>query len=190
MEVFDICDLNGAPTGETVTREAAHRLGILHRTAHIWVIREASGKTEILLQKRSLNKDSFPGRYDTSSAGHIDAGDEPLESAQRELSEELGIRAAPEDLSFAGTFRIEYEEVFHGAPFHDNEVAFVFVYEKPVDRSKLILQKEEVETVEWFDLEETIRAIELDHNKKFCVPLDGLYTLKNYLKRRTEHGRE
>jgi len=51
-----------------------------------------------------MNKDSFPCRYDTSSAGHIQAGDEPLESAVRELSEELGIQANPDDLRFAVPF--------------------------------------------------------------------------------------
>ena len=97
-ELFDIVDENGNPTGETVSRSEAHAKGIRHRTAHIWVIRDNEGKKEVLLQKRALNKDSFPGKYDTSSAGHIQAGDEPLESALRELSEELGIEALAEQL--------------------------------------------------------------------------------------------
>ena len=80
-----------------------------------------------------MNKDSFPGRFDTSSAGHIQAGDEPIESALRELHEELGIQAVKEDLDFAGTFRIQYEKEFHGKMFRDNEVAFVYVYQKPVN---------------------------------------------------------
>ena len=76
-EIFDIVDENGNPIGETVSRAKAHEDGIRHRTAHIWVVREVNGEAEVLLQKRSLNKDSFPGKYDTSSAGHIQAGDEP-----------------------------------------------------------------------------------------------------------------
>ena len=35
MELFDICDENGIPTGKTVERSRAHREGIRHRTAHI-----------------------------------------------------------------------------------------------------------------------------------------------------------
>ena len=89
MELFDIIDENGDPTGQTVERSIAHAEGIPHRTAHIWIIRRRNEKTEILLQKRSRNKDSFPGKFDTSSAGHIQAGDEPMESALRELEEEL-----------------------------------------------------------------------------------------------------
>lgn len=81
MEIFDVIDKDGNPTGETVTREQAHTEGIPHRTAHIWILRKKEGRIQVLLQKRSKNKDSFPGMFDTSSAGHIQAGDEPLESA-------------------------------------------------------------------------------------------------------------
>ena len=91
MELFDVIDSKGNPAGQIVSREKAHAEGIPHRTAHIWIIRKKEGKVQILLQKRSQNKDSFPGKFDTSSAGHIQAGDEPLESALRELKEELGI---------------------------------------------------------------------------------------------------
>ncbi|WP_330386100.1 hypothetical protein [Pseudobutyrivibrio sp. AR14] len=58
-EIFDIVDENGQPTGERVTRSQAHADGVRHRTAHIWVLRENGDKTEVLLQKRALNKDSF-----------------------------------------------------------------------------------------------------------------------------------
>ena len=98
MEIFDVVDEEGRPTGETVSRQEAHEKGIRHRTAHIWVIRREPGKggIQILLQKRAMDKDSFPGQYDTSSAGHIHAGDEPRISAVRELQEELGIEVRPE----------------------------------------------------------------------------------------------
>ena len=145
MEIFDIVDEKGIPTGETIERTQAHEKGVRHRTAHIWIVREQDGKVQLLLQKRSAEKDSFPGRFDTSSAGHIQAGDEPEESAIRELHEELGIRAAKEDLTFAGCFDIQYEKEFYGKMFRDNEVAFVYMYTKPVDAKKLTLQKEELE---------------------------------------------
>ena len=37
MELLDIVDEKGNPTGETVPREVAHREGIRHRTAHVWI---------------------------------------------------------------------------------------------------------------------------------------------------------
>lgn len=181
MELFDIVDENGIPTGEIVERSVAHKQGICHRTVHIWIAREQEGRTQVLLQKRAANKDSFPGRFDTSSAGHIQAGDEPLESAMRELHEELGIVAVPEQLEFAGTFRVLYEKEFHGKLFKDNEVAFVYLYRQPVEVDRLILQTEEIEAVEWFDMEEVYREC-LKHNHKFCVPVKGLETAMKLLK--------
>ena len=71
MEYFDVCDEKGIPTGEVVERSVAHSKGIRHRTAHVWILREEQGRTQVLLQKRSANKDSYPGRYDSSSAGHV-----------------------------------------------------------------------------------------------------------------------
>ena len=180
MEYFDIVDEQGNPTGETIERSEAHAIGARHRTAHIWVVREVDGRKQVLLQKRAMNKDCFPGRFDTSSAGHIQAGDEPLESAARELSEELGINAATTDLVPVGTFRIQYEREFHGKLFRDNEVSYVFIYNKPVEISKMTIQKEELDCVEWFDLQETFEEC-LKHNQKYCVPVDGLKVIMGFM---------
>ena len=155
MEYLDIVDEQGQPTGEIVSRTLAHTKGIRHRTAHIWIVRRENEHFQVLMQKRAMSKDSFPGKYDTSSAGHIQAGDEPLASGLRELAEELGIHAKPEDLEFAGCIHGNFAEEFHGKIFRDNEIAFVYIYQQPVDIETLVLQKEEVESVRWFDLEET-----------------------------------
>ncbi len=181
MELFDICDEQGTPTGDTVERSEAHAKGICHRTAHIWIAKQENGRYKVLLQKRSMDKDSFPGRYDTSSAGHIQAGDEPMESALRELGEELGINAQNEDLDFAkkhpeSSMRRNFTAKCSG----DNEVAFVFVYQKTVDIADLTIQKEELDGVSWFDLDETYEACK-NHDQKFCVPLGGLETVRRYL---------
>ena len=136
-ELFDICNEEGQPIGGMVERSHAHAEGICHRTAHVWVVRMVDGKYQVLLQKRAEDKESFPGCFDTSSAGHIQAGDEPLESAIRELEEELGIHTSPEQLNYAGKFHIHYEMEFHGHLFKDNETSFVFCYQEPVDMEKI-----------------------------------------------------
>ena len=179
-ERFDVCDEAGRPTGETVSRSRAHREGIPHRTAHVWIVRERGGHYDILLQKRSRDKDSFPGLYDTSSAGHIPAGDEPLPSALRELREELGLELPPEALLPVGKFAIAYEKEFHGALFRDNEIIWLYLCAAPVDETALRLQPEEVEEVRWFDLREV--AEEIPHSReRFCVPCQSLDLLRAYL---------
>lgn len=178
MELFDVCDELGMPTGQTVTREEAHEKGILHRTAHVWVVKKVDDILYVLLQKRAMDKDSFPGCYDTSSAGHIQAGDEPLDSALRELQEELGIKAKEEELHFAGTFRIKYEDEFHGKVFRDNEVAYVYIYQEDVDIDQLHIQKEELDSVRWFGADSAYLAM-MSHNPEFCIPVDGLNIVRH-----------
>ena len=182
MEYLDIVDENGLPTGRTVARDTAHSEGIRHRTAHVWIVRGDKARREVLLQKRSMEKESFPGLYDTSSAGHIPAGDEPLMSALRELKEELGISASPEQLRFIGRFSIDYVRDFRGRPFRDNEVTWVYVYTEPVDVSALTLQASEVDDVRWFGLETVWNEIQPGESARFCPPLQGVAVLREYLK--------
>ena len=177
-EYLDVCDEQGIPTGKTVKRSIAHAEGICHRTAHVWIV--DTKKKRILLQKRSAQKDSYPGFYDTSSAGHVPAGDEPLDSALRELQEELGITAIPGDLHYIGSFHIAYESEFHGKPFKDSEVAKVFVLEKKVEMEDFRLQKEEIDEVKWFFLAEVMEEVK-DREEKFCVPYQSLLLLEKYM---------
>ncbi|PKI38141.1 hypothetical protein CRG98_041464 [Punica granatum] len=88
-EYLDVLTKAGEKTGVSKPRGAVHRDGDYHRAVHVWIYAEST--QELLLQKRSDCKDSWPGQWDISSAGHISAGDSSLISAQRELEEELGI---------------------------------------------------------------------------------------------------
>ena len=185
MEYLDVCDEKGQPAGGIVSREKAHRDGIRHRTAHVWVIREEKGRIQVLLQKRSANKESFPGMYDTSSAGHIPAGCEPLDSALRELREELGIEAGEGHLCYLGAICNRYEAQFRGKIFRDNEYCSVYLYREPLDAESLHLQAEEVERVDWFDLEQVREEIE-HSRERFCGPGASLDLLRRFLL--TEQG--
>ena len=169
MEMFDIIDEDGNKTGAIKERGVVHREGALHATAHIWIAREndKSGY-DILLQKRSSCKDSHPGCYDISSAGHISAGDSVLESALRELKEELGIEAKSEKLQEIGVQYKNYEGEFYGKPFRDYQRSILFLYKEPIDIEKLELQKSEIESVMWMDYEEALQAIQ-DNTIKHCI---------------------
>ena len=84
----------------------------------------------------------------------MDAGDEILESAIRELKEELDIEAKPEELHYIGVHYGAFEAEFYGKMFRDRELSSVYVYTEPVEIENLKLQKEEVEAVRWMDYEE------------------------------------
>ena len=169
MELFDVIDEDGNKTGQVKERGVAHRDGTLHSTVHIWIVRpnQESGY-DILLQKRSECKDSNPGAYDISSAGHVSAGDELMESALREMKEELGIHAREDQLQFIGTHRGQFEAEFHGKPFRDNERSTVYLYREPVDIKNLKLQESEVEEVIWMDFEECRKGI-VDGTLPNCI---------------------
>ncbi len=177
MELLDIVDADGEPTGETITRGEAHRRGVPHRTSHVWLIREKNGKTQVLLQKRSADKDSFPGCYDISSAGHIPAGESFLGSALRELDEELGVTARESELIFCGLRRFEFCRVFYGREFHDRQVSGVYALARDGDEESFILQGSEIESVLWMDLDECVDMVK---NKKApnCIALEELEMLK------------
>ena len=168
MELFDVIDSKGNPAGQIVSREKAHAEGIPHRTAHIWIIRKKEGRVQILLQKRSQNKDSFPGCYDTSSAGHIPAGVDFEDSALRELREELGLTADCYELNDCGLIRIQSESFFHGAPFKDDQVSKVFYIWKDVEPEAMKLQVSEVSGVIWMPLDECRRRVR-DNSMPHCI---------------------
>src|SRR5690606_21692591 len=60
------------------------------RAVHVFIFNQAG---ELFLQKRSAWKDRHPGVWDSSAAGHLDAGEEYDACARREVREELGLEA-------------------------------------------------------------------------------------------------
>lgn len=181
MEFLDIVDENGEPTGETVAREDAHRLGILHRTAHVWLIRMRGGKLQVLLQKRSPDKDSYPGCYDISSAGHIPAGDGFLESALRELSEELGVCAEASELIYCGRRRFDFCAVFHGREFRDCQISNVYALRRDMEADAFTLQASEVSAVLWMDLDRCADMV-INNKAPNCIRLQELELIASAVK--------
>ena len=86
-ELFDVADEDDH-TLRQATRSDVHEQGLIHRAVHILVFNK---RGDLLLQKRSLLKDRHPGVWDSSAAGHLDAGEDYEHAARRELAEELGI---------------------------------------------------------------------------------------------------
>lgn len=177
MEYLDIVDEEGNPTGLKVDRNKAHKEGIRHRTSHVWIIDD----NKVLLQKRSLNKDSYPGCYDISSAGHIPYGSDYKESAIRELQEELGIKAKEEDLHQIGITKSDSYHIFHGQPFHNVQISKVYLLF--YDGQSFKLQKEELSSIKWIDIEECKELVK--NNKiKHCIKISELNMISEYLKRK------
>ena len=89
-EIFDVVDANDQVIGQK-KRSEVHRLGLRHRAIHLLVF---NAKGELFLQKRSIKKDCFPGTWDSSVSGHVDAGETYDACALREPREEIGLKLA------------------------------------------------------------------------------------------------
>ena len=159
IEMFPLCDEKGNFTGELKERSAVHRDGDLHGGSHIWIMEKRDGHILVLLQKRSDDKDSFPGCYDCSCAGHVDAGESFMSTAIRELSEELSVKAKEDELELLFKQRVSGEYDFYGERFVNNEVNFVYLLKKHVDIEELTFQKEEIQGLCWKDADEVLEVL-------------------------------
>ena len=178
MEILDIVDEYGNPTGKTAEREIVHRRGLFHRTSHLWVLRRRGDTLQLLLQKRSEDKDSFPGCFDISSAGHIPAGHDFVPSAIRELKEELGLCARPEELIYLGTRKIVDDRVFHGAPFHDRQISRVYAIFRDIEAENINFQRAEIQEVEWQSLD-FCRNMVSSGTPANCVSMEEIKMIEN-----------
>ena len=70
------------------SRAEVHGNNLLHRAVHILIFNQAG---DVYLQYRSRWKDRHPLKWDSSAAGHVNAGEDYDETARRELKEELGV---------------------------------------------------------------------------------------------------
>ena len=165
-------DLQGQ-SGET-SREHSGEQGGLSREE------EKLSAYEILLQKRSWNKDAYPGCYDISSAGHILAGDDFLPAACREVREELGLEISPDELILAGTMQYRFVRQFHGKPFDNHEISAVYLCMKDVDTDKLVLQEEEVESVKWMGFMQCMEKAK-KKDPQFCIQEQELRMIADYI---------
>lgn len=94
-EYFDIIDKSGKIIGKATREECHQNKSLAHRTVHVLVF---NSKGELFLQKRSMDKDIQPGKWDTSVGGHVDLGETFDQAVKRELREELGIKVAVEHI--------------------------------------------------------------------------------------------
>jgi len=90
VEVVDVVDARDRPLA-VLPLEEVHRQRLLHRSVLVLAY-DAAGK--VYLQRRSAAKALYPGRFDVSASGHVQAGEAREDAARRELAEELGLQVA------------------------------------------------------------------------------------------------
>ena len=142
-EIFDVVNERDEVVGNR-SRSEVHRLGLLHRAAHILVF---NSRGEVFLQKRSMKKDRQPGLWDSSASGHVDSGEDYDTAAVRELREEIGlVLGRPPN------------RLFKVAAGRETDQEFVWVYTCKAE-GPFILNPDEIDEGRWFAPEEVTRLV-------------------------------
>ena len=144
MELIDVLDeKTGEKTGETISKDEAHKIGKQHGSIHILIVNNNKDKT--LLQKRCAEKKLYPNTWDIAVGGHISSGEDAITTAKRELEEELGINANSVRLELVD--RITEKLANNGVI--SNEYVSIFVIYTDIVIGNIKLQKEEVSEAKW-----------------------------------------
>ena len=162
-ELVELLSEKGENTGRYQQRDLVHKTGEWHGSVHVWL---AEG-TRVLLQKRALNKESYPGLYDVSAAGHICAGESHLEAAARETGEELGIHAERHEFQYLGMQKLCIRHETRG--FISNAFNHIYLLKARPDFFPLVPDHAEIESLHWMEISE----VETDLRRgdpRYCIP--------------------
>ena len=145
MELVDLYDENRVPLGKTAERYSKKKHGEYRMVVHVCVF-DHEGR--LLIQQRAPEKHIWPGRWDVSVGGGVDAGETSRQGAEREVREELGYA-----LDLTGV-RPSVTVNFDGG-FDD-----FFLVVRDVELSALHLQAEEVSEVRWATEAEVLAMVD------------------------------
>ncbi len=157
-EWFDLVDVNGNVIGKAPRSVCHSNPKLLHPVVHLHVF---NSKGELLLQKRSKNKDIQPDKWDTAVGGHISSGEDVITALMRETREELGF--FPEKYwqlaQYIMTNEIESEFVY----------SFFTVYDGPFE-----FDRNEISEIKFWTVAEIDKANKSDFTPNFLQELEIL----------------
>ena len=142
VEHLDVVDEVGRYV-RTAPRDEVHERGEWHRVFHCQIVTLRDGVPTAVLQQRSRSKAAFPGLIDISAAGHLAAGETPLDGV-RELEEELGVTPAATELVPLGVRRIADDS---GEGTLNCELTSVYLLRDDRPLADYVLARDEVDAV-------------------------------------------
>lgn len=142
MELLDVFNDYGERTGKVVERGASDDAFLPGEHIAVAIIYIENDKGEYLIQKTSKQK----GNIYSSTGGHVDHNEKPIDTIKREVKEELGIDISQDNIVDLGFIVFDFP------------VRFIFYLKKNIDLNDIKLQEEEVESVSYIS-EDKLREI-------------------------------
>jgi isopentenyldiphosphate isomerase len=143
-EWFPLVDEDGKLIGQS-PRSVCHdgKSMLLHPVVHLHLF---NNEGKIFLQKRSVNKDIQPGKWDTSVGGHVSPGETIEEALMREVQEEIGLK----------NFQPQFINKYVWESSRERELVFSFV---TVSDFKPVIDREEIDEGKFWTKDEIKRNI-------------------------------
>lgn len=160
IEIFDVVNEFDVVIG-TASREEVHRQKMMHRSVHLLVF---NGKDEVLLQKRSPGKDTYPGTWDSTVSGHLDSGEEYDQCIIRESYEEMGIE-----------FEKVPERMFKIEACEETGQEFSHIY-RHYSEGPFFPNENEISEIKWFS-ERELEGSQLDDSKVFSPAFSLIWSI-------------
>ena len=142
-EKYELVTIEGKKTGNILTQLQVNSLDNIPKGYYLPVVGVAiiNNRNEILLQKRSKFKRANPVKWGICG-GKINLGEDPISAGIRETMEEIGIKLEKEEFKNLNIDTID-------------KVHFTTYYvRKDINIKECVLQKEEVEELKYFKMEE------------------------------------
>ncbi len=137
-ELFFWVDENDVVLGSMTRGEAHSGTKKIHRSIYVLIF---NSKNEVLMQRRSMYKDTYPRFWTVSVSGHATYPHTYRKTLKREVKEELGLTLK----EYKPMGKILYES--------DKEKEFGQVYFGYSDKQRILFDTTEISEVEWVPVE-------------------------------------
>ena len=148
MELLDVYDQHGMPTGMHRLRGEKFLPGEYHLATSLWIVNPSG---QLLIQKRSATVTSSPNKWGITG-GAVHSAESSTNACLRETYEEIGLQLCPEDI------HLLYRHIAPKVIFDD----FITIRDFPIEQAQL--QAEEVSAIAWVTPDE---LRELFHTGEF-----------------------
>lgn len=151
MELLEVLNEKGEPTGQILEKNKIHKQGKYHKEVALILL---NNKGEILLQKRASTKEIEPNKW-AWHGGHVIAGETNIEAIMRETKEELGIILSKDQIKLLVELKRE--------KMPNRQFTTVYYSNCNLNIDDFHIQKEELSEIKWFKFKEFQNMINNNH---------------------------